>query len=113
MIVEIEFGGWEHECCGDEIRHNDLVDWTYAVDSDGVRQQTHHDTGAVTTRLSGRVARIDLIVDGDRVAIDRVPSGAALCGQEDGDDCVVVRLTDDSPLRLRSATRFIVGVQTA
>ncbi len=112
MIVEIEVGGWEHECCGDPIAGNDFVDWAYLIDADGVRQETHHETRAITGRVRGRVAEIDLLVDGSRVAVDRVPSGAALSGLDSApDDAVVTRLSDGADVTVSAEARFVVGVE--
>jgi hypothetical protein len=88
--VVVEVGGWEHECCGEAIERNQLVDlhcirWT---DPDGqVRLiETHHHIDP-DERVRGRVTEIQVVQDGGTTQpILRVPSGRALRGFDDDDD---------------------------
>lgn len=89
MDVEVEVGGWEHECCGEAIERGQLVDLD--------RQRTTGEDGRVhlhagrhspaERRLRGRVRAIH-VVRPDRPAqpVLRVPSGRALRGYDPDDD---------------------------
>ncbi|MCA0145393.1 DUF6578 domain-containing protein [Blastococcus sp. LR1] len=93
MDVVVEVGGWEHECCGDAIERNELVDFQCIrfTAPDGRLQliESHHGGLGVAAdeRVHGRVTEIE-VVDGagGRQAVHRVPSGRALRGFDPDDD---------------------------
>ncbi|MFT4295860.1 MAG: hypothetical protein QM582_10660 [Micropruina sp.] len=113
MTVEIVVGGWEHECCGPEIRLNDIVRWDVRAGADGVRHATHHQVEDVSGTVRGRVAELALLdqATGGRIPIDRVPSGGALVGNQAADDPMVTRLDTGETVRLSGAAQFLVCVQ--
>jgi len=83
-------GDWEHECCGEAIERNDMVDLGCSRLQDAGGQvrliETHHDSRP-ETHVRGRV--VDILVladDGSTTPILRLPSGAALRGFDDEDD---------------------------
>ncbi|TKJ29741.1 hypothetical protein [Blastococcus sp. CCUG 61487] len=93
MDVIVEVGGWEHECCGDAIERNQLVDFRCiryrGPDGRARLAESHHDGLDVPAeeRVSGRVADIH-VVGGPGAArpVLRIPSGRALRGFDDVDD---------------------------
>ena len=90
--VVVEVGGWEHECCGEAIERNQLVDFRcirYEAPDGHVRlSETHHDLDVpAAERVQGRVKEIQAVQDGGiPLPILRVPSGPALRGFDDDDD---------------------------
>ena len=55
---------------------------------------------------------VEIEVGGSRVAVDRVPSGAALSGLDSApDDAVVTRLSDGADVTVSAEARFVVGVE--
>jgi hypothetical protein len=91
--VVVEVGGWEHECCGEAIERNQLVDFRcirYKGPGGRMRlTETHHDGLDVPAdeRVRGRVTEIRVVHDaGVTQAILRVPSGQALLGFDEDDD---------------------------
>jgi hypothetical protein len=90
--VVVEVGDWEHECCGEAIERNELVNFQcirYEGSDGRVRLiETHHGLDVpAEVRVQGRVVEIEVLDDaGIAHPIHRVPSGAALRGFDDGDD---------------------------
>ena len=90
MVVEV--GGWEHECCGEAIERNQLVDLQCVRYSarDGASRlaETHHGLDLpVMERVRGRVVDLHTVPsDGAPRAVLRIPSGTALCGVDEDDD---------------------------
>ena len=83
-------GGWEHDCCGEAIERNQLVDLLCIghTGQDGRMRliETRHDNPS-GERVRGRVTEIQVVSDGGTTQpILRVPSGRALRGFDDGDD---------------------------
>ncbi|MCF6506631.1 hypothetical protein E9549_04305 [Blastococcus sp. MG754426] len=93
MDVVVEVGGWEHECCGEAIERNQLVDFRcirYQGPDGRVRLAESHHGGLdvpADERVRGRVTELHVVRDGG-VAQDvlRVPGGAALRGFDEQDD---------------------------
>jgi hypothetical protein len=91
--VVVSVGDWEHECCGEAIERNQLVDFR-CIRSDGpgghVRlTETHHGglDVAADERVRGRVIEIHVVRgEGSAQPILRVPSGRALRGFDEDDD---------------------------
>ncbi|MBT1672494.1 hypothetical protein [Curtobacterium flaccumfaciens] len=84
--VVVEIGGWEHQCCGPAVEIGDVVEYG-VVPTDGARrfEEVRHDTVRTQT-IRGRVVELYAVgVDG-RVAVERIPSGSALCGSDEDDD---------------------------
>ena len=93
MDVLVEVGGWEHECCGQAIERNQLVDFRCiryeAPDGQMQLAESHHGGLDVSAdeRIRGRVIEIQVVHDGGATqAIFRLPSGQALRGFDDDDD---------------------------
>ncbi|WP_412162905.1 hypothetical protein [Curtobacterium flaccumfaciens] len=84
--VVVEIGGWEHECCGPAVEIGDVVEY-WVVSADGARRfgEVRHDS-ARTQSIRGRVVELYAVGREGRVAIERVPSGSALCGSDEDDD---------------------------
>ncbi|SEK58535.1 hypothetical protein SAMN04515665_103105 [Blastococcus sp. DSM 46786] len=93
MDVVVEVGGWEHECCGDAIERNQLVDVRCIryVGPDGLLRLAESRHGGLDVpadqRIRGRVTEIRVVqAGGVTQAVLRVPSGQALRGFGDDDD---------------------------
>ena len=93
MDVVVEVGGWEHECCGQAIERNQLVDFRCIrhQGTDGRMRlvESHHGGLDVPAdeRVRGRVTWLQVVHDdGIATAILRVPSGRALRGFAGDDD---------------------------
>lgn len=93
MDVVVEVGGWEHECCGEAIERNQLVDFQCIRyrGRDGLMRlsETHHGGPDVSAdeHVRGRVTEIQVVQDsGIALPILRVPSGRALRGFGEDDD---------------------------
>jgi hypothetical protein len=90
--VVVEVGDWEHECCGEAIERNQLVDFRcihYEGPDGQIRLiETHHGLDVpADARVRGRVTEIQVVQEsGTARPILRVPSGQALLGFDDGDD---------------------------
>jgi hypothetical protein len=91
--VVVEVGGWEHDCCGEAIERNQLVELScirYAGEDGHMRLIESHHGGLdvrADERIRGRVTEIQVMQDGGAAQpILRVPSGAALRGFDDDDD---------------------------
>jgi hypothetical protein len=89
----LEVGAWEHECCGEAIERNQLVDFPCirSTGPDGRMRliESHHGGLGVRAdeRVRGRVTEIQVVrEDGTAQSILRLPSGHALRGYDDGDD---------------------------
>ena len=90
MDVVVEVGGWEHECCGEAIERNQLVDLGCIryVDPGGELHlvETHHHIDP-DERVRGRVTEIHVVPDGAALQpVLRIPSGPALRGFDEADD---------------------------
>ncbi|NHC44430.1 DUF6578 domain-containing protein [Motilibacter aurantiacus] len=117
MDVEVEVGDWEHECCGEAIARDQLVDldcicWT---DPDGhVRLiETHHDLDVQPRRqVRGRVVDIRLVQEGGATRpLLRLPSGRALAGAAP-DDGRLQDLETGEALATSGGRSFRVTVRT-
>jgi hypothetical protein len=90
--VVVEVGGWEHECCGEAIERNQLVDFRcirYERPDGQIRLiETHHGLDVpADARVRGRVTEIQVVQEsGTARPVLRVPSGRALRGFDDRDD---------------------------
>jgi hypothetical protein len=91
--VVVEVGDWEHECCGEAVERNQLVDLAcirYEGPDGRTRLAESHHGGldvAAAERVRGRVIDLHVVREnGTAQAILRVPSGRALRGFDDGDD---------------------------
>jgi hypothetical protein len=84
--VVVLVGGWEHECCGPAVEIGDVVEYG-VVSADGARRFVEVRHGTVRNQtVRGRVVELYAVSPDGRVAIERVPSGAALRGVDDDDD---------------------------
>jgi len=88
--VIVRVGGWEHECCGDAIEVNQIVEFGCLTlrRTSGEEQlvETHHDRPP-DVYVRGRVSDISVIdARGMQRLIFRVPSGFALRGFDPWDD---------------------------
>lgn len=84
--VVVVVGGWEHLCCGLPVEIGDVVEYG-VVSADGARrfEEVRHGTVSSQT-IRGRVVELYAVSPEGRLAIERVPSGAALRGFDDDDD---------------------------
>ncbi|WP_432537570.1 DUF6578 domain-containing protein [Kineococcus arenarius] len=92
MDVVVEVGDWEHECCGDPVERDQVVDFTCLLITEPGAQprliETHHDLEAARPleRIRGRVVDIEVVQDdGSARPVLRVPGGAALRGFDEDD----------------------------
>ena len=92
MDVVVEVGDWEHECCGEAIERNQLVDFR-CIRSEGPNGEarlleTHHGLDVpADARVLGRVVSLEVLdAAGITQPILRVPSGVALRGFDEHDD---------------------------
>jgi len=88
--VVVRLGGWEHECCGEAIEVNQIVDFGCLVRRRASGEEhyveTHHDDEP-DARFRGRVIDISVVdIHGARRSVARVPSGSALRGFDPKDD---------------------------
>lgn len=88
--VVIQVGGWEHECCGEAIEVNQIIDFGCLAPRQASGEErfieTHHDDEP-DVRVRGRVIDISVVdAQGVRLSIARVPSGSALRGFDSKDD---------------------------
>lgn len=88
--VVIQVGGWEHECCGEAIEVNQIIDFGCLAPRQASGEEriikTHHDDEP-DVRVRGRVIDISVVdAQGVRLSIARVPSGSALRGFDPEDD---------------------------
>ncbi|MGY1838321.1 MULTISPECIES: DUF6578 domain-containing protein [unclassified Modestobacter] len=93
MDVVVEVGGWEHECCGEPIERNQLVDLQcirhQGPDGHLHLVETHHGglDVAADERVRGRVTEIQVVPGaGTAQPVLRVPGGPALRGFAEDDD---------------------------
>ncbi|MCF6743467.1 hypothetical protein E9529_04105 [Blastococcus sp. KM273128] len=119
MDVVVEVGGWEHECCGEAVERNQLVDFSciryQGPDGRERLAESHHGGLDVRAdeRVRGRVTDIQVVRDGGVAqAVLRLPSGQALRGFDDGDDG---HLEDPwtGDLLPSGSTEFLVTVRTS
>ncbi|WP_241175799.1 hypothetical protein [Modestobacter sp. KNN46-3] len=88
--VVVEVGGWEHECCGEAIERDQLVDLQCIRHRGGDGQErlveSPHDF-PVDERVRGRVVDVQVVHDGGVARpVLRVPSGGALRRVDEDDD---------------------------
>lgn len=88
--VVIQVGGWEHECCGEAIEVNQIIDFGCLAPRQASGEErfieTHHDDEP-DVRVRGRVIDISVVdAQGVRLSIARVRSGSALRGFDSEDD---------------------------
>lgn len=88
----MEVGDWEHECCGDPVERDQVVDFTCLLITEKGAEprlvETHHDLQVThpVERVRGRVVDVEVVQDdGSSRPVLRVPGGAALCGFGDDD----------------------------
>lgn len=88
MDVEVEVDGWDHECCGDAIERNQVVDFA-CLRFTGDDGQVHLSVVAhfpTDEQVRGRVCDIQVVRPGaSSQPILRVPSGLALRGFDPDD----------------------------
>ncbi|ABS04095.1 DUF6578 domain-containing protein [Kineococcus radiotolerans] len=115
MTVIVEVGGWEHECCGPAIERGDFVTFTcirYLQPGGRVRLiESHHDLGP-SERIRGRVLDIHVVEQaGATRPVLRVPSGAALCG-DDPEDAGHLQDPGTGEVAPSDSTDFLITVST-
>ncbi|MFL0564585.1 hypothetical protein ACH0CG_02425 [Microbacterium sp. 179-I 1D1 NHS] len=113
--IEIEVGGWEHNCCGPELVRFTKVEWTVIPVADGPSVETHHgldeSEGLRVVEVAGTIVELEAVEpDGSRTPISRIPSGPALSGSDEEDAGDVVELYTDRVLDM-SDHRFIATVE--
>lgn len=113
--LEVEVGGWEHDCCGPELSRFTSVEWTVIPVAGGPFVETHHgleeSEGLTVIEVAGTIVELEAIErDGSRTPITRVPSGRALCGMNDDDAGEVLEMYTDRVVDV-SDDRFIVTVE--
>ncbi len=87
--VEVEVGGWEHECCGDAIERGQLVDLDCqrTMGEDGLMHLHAGHHSPAERRVRGRVRGIQVVrSDESSQPVLHVPSGRALRGFDPEDD---------------------------
>jgi hypothetical protein len=114
MLVRVDYGGWEHECCGDAAALGDRVRWdvflpmTGDVANGAELMESHHGGLANGVHLVGTVAHIAAVGStGTRHAVARIPSGRAVRGFDPDDDGRLDILEDGSRRRSRT-NEFVV-----
>ncbi|MGY1844170.1 DUF6578 domain-containing protein [Modestobacter sp. SYSU DS0875] len=119
MDVVVELGGWEHECCGEPVERNQLVDFRCIrhTEPDGRVHlvETHHGglDVAADERVRGRVTDIQAVQGaGAAQPVLRVPGGPALRGFDDDDDGHLEDPWTGEVITSRPA-EFLVTVRTA
>ena len=99
MTARIEVGGWEHSCCGPEIRRGESVRWDCIRAEDSRLVETHHDLeGLSIEKVDGIVE--DILVrhpNGEATQIVRIPSGRALRGMDSDDDGLLMSRDGGTP----------------
>ncbi len=88
--LEVEVGGWEHDCCGPELLRFTSVEWTVIPVAGGPFVETHHGMdeteGLKVIEVVGTIVELEAIDrDGSRTPITRIPSGRALRGMDEDD----------------------------
>lgn len=118
--VVVEVGGWEHECCGEAIERNQLVDFhciRFTGPDGRLRLVESHHGGlsvAADERVQGRVIEIQVVEeDGTAQPIHRVPSGPALCGYDDDGDDGHLEAPWTGDVVASSSVEFLITVRTA
>ena len=89
MDVEVEVGGWEHECCGEAIERGQVVDLDCqrAMGEDGWVHLYAGRHSPAERRVRGRVRAIHVLRSGQPAQpVLRVPGGSALRGFDPDDD---------------------------
>ncbi|MCZ2820733.1 hypothetical protein O2V63_10365 [Modestobacter sp. VKM Ac-2977] len=88
--VVVEVGGWEHQCCGEAIERDQLVDLECirhrGADGREHLVESHHDF-PVDERVRGRVVDVQVVHHGGVARpVLCLPSGGALRGVDEDDD---------------------------
>jgi hypothetical protein len=88
--VIVRIGDWEHECCGEAVEVNQIVEFgcvtLQRASGEECLVETHHDREP-DVYVRGRVSEISVVdVQGAQQSIVRVPSGLALRGFDRRDD---------------------------
>ncbi|MDT3329938.1 hypothetical protein Q9S78_04575 [Microbacterium sp. KSW-18] len=112
--LEVEVGGWEHDCCGPELVRFTPVEWTVIPVVDGPFVETHHgleeSEGLKVIEVAGTIVELEAIDrDGSRIPITRIPSGRALLGMDEEDAGDVIEMYTDRIVNV-SDDDFIVTV---
>lgn len=85
--IEVEVGGWEHDCCGPAYERDARASFTAYGEGSRYSESRHHEDDTDIVELRGRVADLFVVAeDGTRVPVQRIPSGSAICGFDDHDD---------------------------
>jgi hypothetical protein len=116
--VVVEVGGWEHECCGEAVERNQLVDLPciryQGPDGQLHLVESHHEVDVpADQRVRGRVTEVQVVGDGGFARpVLRVPSGRALRGFDPDDDG---HLEDPwtGDVISSEAEEFLVTIQTS
>jgi len=112
MQIEVSVGGWEHECCGAAISRTDIVTWQ-VFRHRGELIETHHGLELATVTISGFVVDVRArFNDNEVIEIDRLPSAAALSGNDEHDDGVLVTAWTEIALERRTE-EFLVRLEVA
>ncbi|SNS05552.1 hypothetical protein SAMN04488107_1086 [Geodermatophilus saharensis] len=119
MDVVVEVGDWEHECCGEAIERNQLVDFRcirYAGPDGQMRLAESHHGGLTVTadeRVHGRVIEVQVVrEDGTAQSVLRIPGGRALRGFDDDDDGHLEDPWTDDVI-ISDSLDFLVTVRTS
>ena len=116
MRTVVEVGDWEHECCGPPYERDTVVEVVCRIvsgrDHAATRYlESHHDltTQHDVIRVRGRVVDICIQhLDGSTEQIERLPSGRALRGFDEGDDGHLDHPWTREPVAYDSNTFFVI-----
>jgi len=125
VLIVVEVGDWEHECCGSAFERDSVIEITCLVvpahDDHPVRYvESHHDLGPArdpgrerdTIEVRGRVADLHIEhPDGSTEQIDRLPSGRALRGFDDRDEGHLERPWTGAPVT-NDSNRYLLTIAT-
>lgn len=87
--VQVQVGGWEHECCGDAIERGQVVDLDCQriMGDDGLMHLSAGRHSPAERRVRGRVRAVEVVrPEAASQPVLRVPSGLALRGFDPDDD---------------------------
>ncbi|MDT9594241.1 hypothetical protein RDV89_14250 [Nocardioides zeae] len=110
---EIQVDGWLHRCHGDAIERNELVSWLCVVPAEGMLELDYHyspehDEDVDTATVTGRVVELEVLVDGVRVPVARVPSGAELNSRDPEQPVRIGAAWTDEVLEFAEEPLFVV-----
>lgn len=115
MECVVAVGGWEHECCGQQIERGQLVHFECVPGNETGPDYVFspHSSDGPAVECTGRVVDIQLTGRTESTCyVDRVPSGRAVRGFADDDPGTVEDLTTGEALSPPFGT-FLVRLSSA